>query len=669
MKTGKLMMLSKLVIIIFFSGMIHFIGICAETENVDWWQAQSSINKEVMEKGTSIASLAKNAVKSSPTSNQEAMYKLCVLTRAGMNKEAIQSLQELKKQCSKLDNYQISSIYYDACDNLQNWDMAKAVVEMFADNVSEIALDNRLLKHLADSGWTTEKIDEWLAGMPKGVNQFWVKERLRFNMANGSGETLLKELMNVARSNPDDIDGAIAFFDAYIYARHGERDKKELAWMGQAFKPKLATQACDFASRFENLNDWETASAFYRQAIEIPLTDDEVKRLAMNRQAIMPGSTLKAAFDVQIREGLAKCLLELSKKDEAQKWMVEAADIREKNKLGRNAVLAGLIQGESGQRTIEGRIKAEEKKSENDPAYWRERADYYRGRKENSKEEDALKKGLALTTPQESPERASKGQMDWRSWMLSDYARFLSRDNRIAEAIALLRKEIEESPATSESSKKAANLLAFDFEKQIIADDEVLWKWLSGRQKWEYTEERLLWRMLENAKKDDLDKHFSHAEEIVKDKDPSRASTLGWIMNRMNSAKRSIPLLKSAIENSQDKELVEKTTFTLLESYLDTGDWKNAEKIFPVASKRLTSGELPQWYSKIAVSAAKAGAKEDAMRIWACIANINPSSTAGLDSLAKTGLKNELIEFYRKMKEEMPSSEIPDKVIKELENY
>jgi len=390
--------------------------------------------------------------------------------------------------------------------------------------------------------------------------------------------------------------------------------------------------------------------------------------LAMMCAAMVPPETLRAMFAVRAREEMAECLLKLGRKDEAQKWMVDAADIRKKRNLGRNALFAGQVQAQSGQRTIEGRIKEEKKKSKKDPAYWQDRARYYRGRKEPALEEDALQKGLALTTPRTAePQRHSRGHTDWRRRLLGDYARFLKREKRIGDAVALLRKELKDAPALSESAAEAARRLAFDFAREIRAADTVLWNWIASRPKWEHTEERLLWRLLESAEPDDLDRHFIRAEQLVPGQDPSRASTLGWIVNRMHFPKRSIPLLKYAVEKAQDKDLKERTSFTLFESYLDVGDWKHAEELFPEAAKRLTPKELPKWYARVAVAAAKAGAKSDAMRIWRRVANVNLSRIYGLEDMVKAEMADELKDFYREMSRQMPSSEAPARALKMLE--
>lgn len=662
-------MLRRVAVVLLIAGVeMHAQHADANRDMPDWWQAQRDVLAILMGQDKDIAKLVATVSASKPETGQEAMVKLSVFMRAGMTREAIETVVELKELCPDLANHQIGSVYYEACDHFSAWEVAQCVVEVFADNISEIALENRLLKHLQMLGWSIEKVDRWLTAMPSGRDSFWVKERLRFNTVHGRGERLVRELTNRVRRNPHDIDGAITFLDALVYARHTGAEEWDLSWMTEAIHPQFTTEAEQIASRLKTLNNWMTATTFYRQAIDAPLTDEEISHLAMMHQAFIPPEQLRAGFAAHAREGMAECLLKMGRKDRAQKWMVEAADIRERHNLGLNALFAGQVQAASGQRVIESRIKKEEKKSEHDPGYWRKRAQYYRGRNEPHQEEQALRRGLALTMPQPEPQRQSKGHTDWRGWLLADYAHFLARMHRAAEAVALLRQEMEQAPATSESTKRAARLLAFDFEKHLRVDDEVLWNWLANRPKWEHTEERLVWRMLESAKRDDLDNYFVRAEELANGRDPSRAYALGWIMNRMQFPRRSIPLLEYAAETAHDHESKERAVLTLFESCLDAGDWRRAEQVFPEASKRLTPTEVPEWHSRIAVVAAAAGKKADAMRIWKAVANVNPAELGALDDLAKFGLRDELMAFYAEMAKRMPSSEIPARVLGTLEN-
>ncbi len=638
-----------------------------EREMPDWWKAQSDVVAILTEQKVDFGGLVEKVSALKPKTGQDAMVKLSVFMRAGMTQEALKTVGQLKDMSPDLDNYQVGGIYHEACDDFSAWEVARRVVETFADNISGIALENRLLKHFQRSGWSVEKVDQWLAAMPPGGESFWVKERLRFNTIHGRGESLVRELADRVKSNPQDIGGAVAFLDGLIYARHTGAEEWDLSWMTEAIRPRLAIEAERIASRLKTLNHWMTATTFYAQAIATQLTDDEVGCLGTMVQAFVSPETLRARFAAHVREGMAECLLKMDRSDEAQKWMVEAADIREKHNLGLNALFAGQVQAESGDRDIESRIKEEEEKSENDPEYWRERAQYYRGRNEPDQEERALKKGLALTTSQPPRERPSNGRTDWRTRLLADYAHFLARVSRSAEAVALLREELKEARANSESAENAARLLGFDFPKHLSPDDEVLWAWLGDRPKWEYVEERLLWRMLESAERDDLDKYFSRAEELADGRNASRAHTLGWIMNRTHFPERSVALLEYAVETANDNESRERALFTLFESCLDTGNWRRAEQLFPEARKRLTPREVPDWYSKIAVMAAAAGEKADAMRIWKGVSNVNPAELADLDDLAKFGLRDELVDFYGGMAKKMPSSEIPGRALMILE--
>ncbi len=610
----------------------------ANEGKADWWQADRQAAALLVREKRDIAELVGELTASKPNTPQKAMLKLNVLIRAGMNEAAAQAVEELGGAYPEMGNHQISEINYRAIDDYEAWGLARRLLEVFAERVTDIWLENRLLKHWLESGGSFDEIDGWLAEMPVGRKGYWIKERVRFNKEHGRAEKLVSQMAERVRKNPEDIEGVVVFLDALIYARGGRAQEWDLSWVVPAIKPKLGTQAERLASQLKTLEQWEAASAFFRRAIATPLTEDEVRNYGGQFQLFMSADVLRATFAVNAREGLAQCLMKMQKNAEAQKLMVEAADIREEHKLPINAFFAGEVQAASGARVIEGRIKEQEKLSEDDPQYWRKRAQYYRGRREPDNEEQALLKALSLTKPMPLPEQQTKGYADLRSWILNDYAHFLKRTKRVPEAIVLIRKELTNSPAASASSKRAARLLAFDFEKHIRADDDLLWNWLSERPKWEHTEQRLLWRMLENADRNAVADHFSRAENLAEDKDPTRALSLGWIMNRMDHSRRSIPLLEYAVEAAGDEQLKEQAAFTLFESYLDVRDWSRAEQIFPEARKRLTVPEETDWYTRIAVAAAASGEKAEAMRIWLVAANANPARPLYLRRLAKYGL-------------------------------
>src|SRR4030095_12491352 len=359
-------------------------------------------------------------------------------------------------------------------------------------------------------------------------------------------------------------------------------------------------------------------------------------------------------------------LLTLGDKAEAQRLLEEAVALRRERHLGGNMQFAGRTQAATGARVIESAILEEQKKSENDPKYWLERAAYYNGRNEAAAAEEAYTKALAMTAPKPRPEHPGKGFQDLRSTVISNLDRFLMQHQREDEAVALLLKELKDAPPESVSAERAANLIAFEHRERIAPGEDTYWRLLSHRPKWDHTEERLLWELLQRVDSPRLDAYLTRAEKLSDGAHPSRNKVLGWVMNRMKFAARSIPPLQDAVARLADKEQRDSAQFTLFESYLDTGDWQHAEALFPETSRRLTGHEIPSWQGRIAVAAARAGAKTDALRIWKSAANVNPCFIGSLDDLASADLAAELRAFYVEFSKRLPSSVVPASALKIL---
>jgi len=226
----------------------------------------------------------------------------------------------------------------------------------------------------------------------------------------------------------------------------------------------------------------------------------------------------------------------------------------------------------------------------------------------------------------------------------------------------LLKQELATAPAMSTSAERAAHQLAFEFSEMLDPQENVYWKWLENRPRWEYNEQRLLWRILENTPEAQREKMFTQAEGFCKSADATRSQALGWMLNRMHYPVRSIPLLKDAM-NRTTGDQAQSAAFTLMESYLDTGNWKEAEALFTSATTRLTSEEQPEWHSRIAVIAARSGNLQDAMRLWKKTANLDLSCMNALKDLAKSGLRDELKQFYREVQIQLPGSAYPKRAL------
>lgn len=651
-------------------------SIHAGMEFPSWGKAEIDVDSALLRQKISLTELATRVKSSKPKNAQEAMFKLNVLMRSGINKEAIETLKELKELYPKLGShkieifnyrefghvegiYQIESIYYSACDK-SAWDLARELIEIFAD-VVYFDIDSRLITHLINSGWSVGKVDKWLESMPVNINKSWIAQRLRFNVKHGRGETMVMELSDDVRKNPRDISNALFFLKSLYTAQYTTKEKWDLSWMAETIKPELASEANDIAWYLKELSNCTTAVVFYRRAVEIPLTREDLGRMEP-LQKVLSLEDIQKNFSIRVREEMVECLHKNHNDIEALKWKIEATAMLMTRIIDRKTPSTGQVQSLSEEESIKKKLK----ENNNDTQYWMKLIAYYHLIRDSNKTEEAMKKALELTSPQ--PERfLGKGDEDLRSNLLTGYAYFLMNAKREEEAVALLRNEIEKSPANSMSVIMAVRILESYLEGYIRVDDELLWNWISSRKKWDYEEERLLKRMLEKTNQDNIDKYLTRAEELTKENHPSRAYVLGWIIYTMKFPARSIPLLEYASGITNDTELKERSTFTLFQSYLDIGDWKIAENIFMNATKRLTSSEVPYWHSRMAVVAAKSGAKEDAIRLWKDTMNFSPYYTNGLDDLVNMGLKDQLVELYQNMQNEMPDSEIPGKALKILE--
>jgi succinate dehydrogenase flavin-adding protein (antitoxin of CptAB toxin-antitoxin module) len=641
----------------------------AEEAPADYFHIQQELNTLLFQQDKEFYKLVQETQKKPSDNAKTVTLKIALFMRAGMSKAVTAAIQDLKQLAPDLDNHSISQIYYAACDQYANWKVAKAVVDTFAENISELELRNRLIKYFQAQRWSVGQIDQWLADKPAGRDNFWLKTRLRFNKEYHQEQPIIRTLTEAVKKNPQDIDRVQTYLEMLIMLKSGDYQEWNLEWMTEIIKPQRATESLAIAQKLFRLANYKAARPFFAEALRIPLTEADFNDRALQSQALRTRDQIETAFKINTLEATAKCLAKLRDVTAAQKLMLKANQLRDEHDIPMNALLAGEIQAQSGQRVIEKKIEEKEVREKDDPRYWHERALYYRGRNESYKESQAIKKGFALTTPQPPPERITKGHTDWRSILLSDYIHYLKRQNQDAEAVQLLLTEVAESPAHAMSTKQAVHTLSFDYPKHIDIDDEHLWTWLSQRAQWEYTEERLLWEMLKKAPAPKLLDYLIKAEQMAKGQDPTRAYVLGWIENRINQPVRSIALLKEAMAKSEDDELKRKATFTLFESYLAIKDWIHAERLFPEAAQHLTPQEWTDWYGRIAVAAAQSAEFTEAIRLWENLANLNPAATQHLDAMLKAGLKEELIAFYKIMVFRLPESSIPKKALLILKSY
>jgi tetratricopeptide (TPR) repeat protein len=626
----------------------------ATAGDVDWWQVHHALDQRLIAGKSDLWRMAAQVGTKPATSAEQAWLRVIACVRTGRSARAVAALGHLGEVAPPPGGYPISRLYHELCDRYRDWKLAQHLLEAFEDSIHDVSLQNRLIKHWQEAGWSNGRIDAWLAARGPGYGGYWVMQRVRFRARCGTARALLDQLAETLRAEPADRARVVLFLDAAAMAHDGAQPPCDLGWMTKTLTGVAPLEASKIAEKLRRLSAHEQAVFFYKRALARPLTEEEVFRYGSTFQAVRLPAHLRHGFTAHLHDGLARSLLSLGRAAEAQSHIERAAAIREEHGLPQSLGLAGEVQAASGARTIEGRVRAQEKLREDDPRYWLDRADYYRGRKLPKEEERALERALALC----SHEARARGKAPWpqRSRVVSHYERFLDRQGRTAEAVALLRGEIRDAPSESHAVEVAVSRLGIHYRAQLVADDPVCWTWLRRRPQWNHGEQRLLWEMLQKARGDEREVLLKRAENLADGAHPSRAHALGWILNRLELPRRSIAQLRDASARTEDPKVVRRATRTLFDSYLACGLWRDAEGVLADATAGMGTGELLSQYDRIAVCAARTGAADDALRFWRRRMAIDAMDFRGVDDLVAAELAKRLRAAYAEWTETHPGS-------------
>jgi len=566
----------------------------------------------------------------------------------------------------------------------EKWDLAKLYLEQLP--MAEPGWGYVLIKHMCseckNDATALDAIDNWIKARYPFNEEYWWRLRMTFAEEAGRRKQILADFAKQVKDKPDDVRRLKWF----ILASDDSAEKSDIHWICEVVQPKLAYRNYQVAEWLHMRHPAE-AIFYLKRAQTIPFSpqdEEEIKNFLL-RYSALPANLSSVPqvkhFSVWVRSMLAECYQKVGQSKEAQSILLQLSK-ESGGQVPTYALsqLAGQIQAATPTRPLEQQIKAAEVKNEDSIDYWRGRADYYRGRKETEQERSAWLRALKLAKSKLENSKQANLKQDqsaqfYLPMIVSSYALFLRRHESEQAAIKFIWSEFDAAskPNSSfSSSLEYRTKLVRDLEQTYETDqtgylspvDERLWQMLKQANTWSYTEERILWRMARNAKPEQRQQLWKRAEGLALG-NASRELTLGWILNRCQEAKRSIPLLLAA-SKSNDKDLKQRSQFTLFESYLDVFDWRRAEEIWPAASLRLTSEEKPDWLSRIAVAAARVGDKDNSLRLWQVKDSIDLSALNNLDEMIKYGMKDKLINYYRELKKSKPKSTVPDEALRKL---
>jgi len=483
--------------------------------------------------------------------------------------------------------------------------------------------------------------------------------RIQVRAEAGTDGELIEQMAQDIRAHPIDPDRVRLYLEATSHR------PTSLAWLGDVLMP---TRAIDAYHLGEMLVDRAPAVAvrLLELALSMPLPDEDVRAVSRWQRASMPGEARRTLIS-WFRQALVRAYQKIGRADDAQRIMEQLAAAGGDAPMSPHlAQVAGQVQASSGQRVIESRIRKQEAENDKSPRYWLSRASYFSGRGEDREAIDAFEKALSLA-PSESEQRFKVP--DVRNQVLMAYFNHLVKAKRTDDAADLLRRELQQVPPETITAERAAYLvwtLDSTHGHPVEPADPVLWRYLERRKEWDHAEEKLLWKMLERTLEAGRGAAFKSATALARGQHPTRAKNLGWILTRMNEPNRAIPLIEDAVARLTEKDDLRSARFNLLEAYLDTNRWREAEALFPHAAEQLGPKELVEWHQRLAIVTARAGAKKDAMRIWKRVAKVDPADLRSLTELADEGLRDELRAYYRALAARDPKSWIPGRALELL---
>lgn len=624
-----------------------------------------------------IISLSIYTAPHSSAAQDESLRELEQLIRAGEDGKALERIEGISGSIWNLESFGVS-LTADFLIGREKWELATRFLEVFpqarpgwgyilvAHKVSEANGDPKKLDEIEN--W----IEKRMAASPRTVSKFdrnspdyWTKELFGFAERAGRSEEFFSKLEQSIKKAPGDLDGLKRYL-ALLNSIAG--NPRSMGWLPDAVYPALAVDHYRIA---ELLKDRYPAEAiiYLNRAYVMKFLDVDKKAIRDQQQKYsgMPMSEVEVnekMFSVWIRSMLVECYKRVGQPDKAHGLLVGLSkELGGKTPHYALTESAGSIQSQTNLHPLEQEIVKAEPANENSRDYWAGRAAYYRGRKDADQEKAALLKVLELTPANENP---SENESFARRLIVNEYAMFLRRIADDETALDYLWGEYDKNPDQRVRKSIIGTVLnCFENPKtpNLKPADPRLLKFLEDEKIWE---SRLIWKMALNAESPaHLDRFWQTLERLASG-NGFRERCLGWVMNRCNDPKRSLPLLQGATTRLKDAEQTS-AFFNLFESYLDLHDWQNAENIWPQASGNLTDNERPEWLGRIALAAAKAGDKSNAMRLWKKKDEVDLAELGQLNDLVEAGMRSEMRDYYRAILKQKPTNAVPSEAIKMID--
>ena len=623
----------------------------------NWWAIQTHAVKVLFKRD--LTEWITEIEKAKPTGDPaEMMLRFNIAIRAGHEEFALEVVDAIKKMKDPPRDHELSQMA-DHLIGRENDELARLFIERMPK--ANPGWGYVLIKRWVRNGGDPDVIDQWLVDRYEASKlDYWFNERLRFRREQGTAKVLIDALAADVRKNQTDLltakryTAAVRMIGTQAYAEHHPR------WMGDVCKPKLAIESQWLGQDLQYLAP-HAAIKLFNRSLATKFTDADAKHIEEMKKhmavALVQKPT-KKSMERELRLWTKHSLMETYKKtgqaDKAQPLLEELTkDYPDGIPYVGLSQMAGQIQAASGKRVIEGRIKKAEKENKDDYKYWLKRAQYYVGRKEDKQAIEAFEKSLKLARAMRDrvPKNSRYGT---ESYVISTYAHYLRQSKGSVASVTFLKEQLEQFPVDADIASFVVGwLIEHDRDRQnqvLTHNDPLLWKYLTARRKWSYREQRVISLFVSRCPKADVDVVWDKAEKLAgKDTHPSRAQTLAWCMVSFRNRQRAIPLLQDAMARLETPDERASAATTLFDAYLQTGQWKLAEEIWPVTMTRLTAREKVEWLGRLIIAAAKAGDRENATRLFIQRVNLDRIDMRGVNEMIKAGLNDEITTVYEEL--------------------
>lgn len=487
--------------------------------------------------------------------------------------------------------------------------------------------------------------------------QFWPPYYYRYLARNGKLPAHLTILEQKIRKDPTKFPAISQYFQLRTYLR----PRPEIGWLYEIARPEHASDAYSLARSAPSTHH-KSAIRLYDLSLSTPVTEYDHQAIQYFCSMTIEPEHVEDLLRRWAKAGLARVCFEAKDLDRAQK-LVEELTGKKDGTLGDLIGLefAGRVQAASGKRVVENRIKKAEEENKDSVRYWLGRASYYTGRKEHEQAEDALEKALALPPDQHRHE------------VMRDYAAYLLNQGNHAEAESLFRTELKRVGVKGRGANFCIHQLMKLNGKSGVKfpwNDPILWEWfefhkasgsgrVQGNLEWAAKHARGEWA------------NFKRRAMALADPNspPPLRYAMGMILHQRDASGEGLAMMEVAFDQWPDGGYPSRQHVggKLRSIYLQQGFWRKAEKLFQADYDRLASPARIWWLRQLAVSAAKAGDKDEAMRFWTRRARQDLTDHDGLSELASLGMKDRLTAYYKALARRAPKNAAITAALKQLE--